>query len=155
VSWEAGGGLRLVYVLTVDRTRLRVPPLATPGRVEGLWRHTCFEAFIQGADAPAYREFNFAPSGQWQAYAFTDYRQGGPLASAPAPQMDRADADATLTLVCQLPAVALPPGRQLRLGLTAVIEAADASLSYWSLCHPPGKPDFHHVQNFFFTLDRP
>jgi hypothetical protein len=30
-----------------------------------------------------------------------------------------------------------------RVGLTAVVEARDGSLSYWALAHPPGKPDFH------------
>ena len=32
----------------------------------------------------------------------------------------------------------------LEIGLSAVIERLDGSLSYWSLHHPPGRPDFHH-----------
>ena len=31
----------------------------------------------------------------------------------------------------------------LLLGLTAVIESTDGSLSYWALAHPRGVPDFH------------
>ena len=45
--------------------------------------------------------------------------------------------------------------RSLRLGLSAVIEATDGSLSYWALRHPPGKPDFHHIDAFDLQLDRP
>ena len=45
-----------------------------------LWRHTCFEAFIAVEGQPAYHEFNFAPSGEWTVYAFSGYRDGGPLA---------------------------------------------------------------------------
>jgi hypothetical protein len=66
---------RLTYVLAGDLARLRVPGAAAqPGPTDGLWRHTCFEAFIGPASAPDYREFNFAPSGHWAAYAFSAER---------------------------------------------------------------------------------
>ena len=38
------------------------------------------------------------------------------------------------------------------LGLSAVIEGADGSLSYWALVHPPGKPDFHNADCFALEL---
>ena len=149
------GDLTLTYTLTANLNQLRIPETTTPARADNLWRHTCFEAFIQGDDAPAYREFNFSPSGQWQAYAFTDTRRGGLLEPAPTPTLTRVDKANQLTLACILPPEALPQGSQLRLGLTAVIEATDGMLSYWSLRHPPGKPDFHHTHAFALTLDRP
>ena len=49
----------------------------------------------------------------------------------------------------------LPPGRSLRLGLSAVLEDADGVLSYWALRHPPGKPDFHHTDAFATQLVLP
>ena len=149
------GALNITYTLTANLKALRITEKTTPSRANDLWRHTCFEAFIQGDDAPAYREFNFSPSGQWQAYAFTDYRQGGPLEPAPVPTLERTDTANQITLTCILPTEALPKGKQLHLGLTAVIEAADGALSYWSLRHPPGKPDFHHTHGFALTLERP
>ena len=152
------GALTLTYTLTANLTHLRILETTTPSRANDLWRHTCFEAFLQGDDAPAYREFNFSPSGQWQAYAFSDYRQGGPLEPAPAPTFERNDTANQITLTCILPAEALPKGTQLHVGLTAVMEAADGSegsFSYWSLRHPPGKPDFHHTHGFALTLERP
>jgi hypothetical protein len=36
--------------------------------------------------------------------------------------------------------------------LTAVIEAADGTLSYWALRHPAPQPDFHHPGGFVLTL---
>jgi len=42
---------------------------------------------------------------------------------------------------------------KMRLGLSAVIEAADGGLSYWALRHPPGKPDFHRPEAFALELD--
>ena len=48
----------------------------------------------------------------------------------------------------------LPPGRLLRLGLSAVLEAVDGTLSYWAFRHPPGMPDFHHIDAFALRLGR-
>ncbi len=147
-------GLSIRYLVDADPARLAIAETAPPERVEGLWRHTCLEAFVMGADAPAYREFNFSPSGDWQAYGFHSYRQGGPLAQATAPRIERTTA-AELNLHVFLPTQNLPSGPHLRLGLSAVIEAADGSLSYWALRHPPGRPDFHHSDCFALELAHP
>lgn len=153
-AWSDAGALALDYRLDADLGRLAIPDAIAPERGEGLWRHTCFEAFVMGEDAPAYREFNFSPSGAWQAYAFAAYRQGGPLAHATTPRIARAEGGA-FSLGVLLPAQDLPPGRHLRLGLSAVIEAADGGLSYWALRHPPGRPDFHHADGYALELARP
>ena len=42
----------------------------------------------------------------------------------------------------------------LHLGLSAVIEQADGTLSYWSLHHPSGRPDFHHHSARALRLER-
>ncbi|MDD5390311.1 MAG: DOMON-like domain-containing protein [Gallionellaceae bacterium] len=147
-------GLSLRYRLAAGQAHLVIPDTATPERVEGLWRHTCFEAFVMGAGTSAYREFNFSPSGAWQAYGFHAYRQGEALAEATAPRIERGT-ETELDLRVFLPAQVLPPGPRLRLGLSAVIEAVDGSLSYWALRHPPGRPDFHHSDCFALELARP
>jgi len=154
-TFTSTGALTLTYTLTADLNQLRIPEATAPSRANDLWRHTCLEAFLQGDDVPAYREFNFSPSGQWQAYAFTAYRQGGLLEPAPVPALERTDSADQLTLRCSLPAEALPKGNPLSLALTAVIETADGALSYWSLRHPRGKPDFHHTHSFVLNLPRP
>jgi hypothetical protein len=143
--------LILSYALTGDLDRLALPLPGPAARADGLWRHTCFEAFVAGAGTRAYCEFNFAPAGAWAAYAFSGYRQGmAPLAIA-APGMAWRRTPDRLELEVLLPCDALPPG-PLRLGLSAVIEAADARLSYWALRHPPGRPDFHHADAFALEL---
>ena len=92
----------------------------------------------------AYCEFNFASSGQWAAYQFDAYREGmQPLKVAtPVIAVTRRDEDFELTATFEL------GGRASRLGLSAVIEEADGTLSYWALAHPSGKPDFHHADCF-------
>jgi hypothetical protein len=148
-----GAGLAIHYVLTGDLSRIRVPKGPIPARADGLWRHTCFEAFIAGAETPAYREFNFSPDGRWQAYDFTAYRHGGPLDTASAPAIDSETAHGGLELRARLAADLLPSSHHLHIGLSAVLEDMDGSLSYWALRHAPGKPDFHHPDTFALEID--
>jgi hypothetical protein len=42
---------------------------------------------------------------------------------------------------------------RLWVGLSAVVEDLNDSLSYWALKHPPGKPDFHHSDNFALQIE--
>src|SRR5438128_11633958 len=79
VCWTEDGALALTYTLNGDSTRLRIPPPRSPRRADRLWQHTCFEAFVSAKGDVAYHEFNFAPSGEWAAYAFYRYREGAPL----------------------------------------------------------------------------
>lgn len=138
-------GLLLEYRID-DWTVVRIPP-AEPIRTDGLWRTTCFELFVRSADAAAYREFNFAPSGAWAAYAFDDYRTGMTDLAIPPPYISF---EAGL-LRAELDASALPPP-PWRVTLTAVIEETDGTRSYWALRHPPGPPDFHHPDGFALAL---
>ena len=50
---------------------------------------------------------------------------------------------------------AMADGRDWRAGLSAIIEEADGTKSYWALAHPPGKPDFHHPDCFALELPAP
>jgi len=153
VGVRCEGTIELVYHLVGLPAQLRVPVAASACRSDGLWRHTCCEVFIAGPQPPAYREFNLSPSGQWQCYDFRDYRDGGPLPAALAPVI-RCEAGAgEMRLTAAIPAADLPSGKRLRLGLCAVVEAADGSLSWWALRHPPGRPDFHHPDTFTLDLD--
>lgn len=127
------------------------PPLmgsrAEPLRTEGLWQTTCFELFVKPAGGEAYYEFNFAPSTAWAAYRLEGYRAGMADLPLPVPVIEpladgvRVEVDLT----------GLPPGAWY-FGLTAVIEEADGTKSYWALAHPPEKPDFHDPACFALEL---
>ncbi|HEY2921070.1 MAG TPA: DOMON-like domain-containing protein [Candidatus Binatia bacterium] len=153
------GALTITYVLTGDFIRVQIPPARPPNRVDGLWCHTCFEAFIGVKDDAAYYEFNFSPSGEWAAYAFRDYRDGGPIKDnnldpniAVRREVEMLELNAIIRLD-RLPA--MQPGASLRLGLSAVIEEIDGRITYWALKHPPGRPDFHHPDNFILEIQPP
>mgnify|MGYP001765748420 CR=1 FL=1 len=151
----ADGGIVLRYRIVGDIGQLRIPAPRPPGPADGLWQHTCCEAFV-GGDGDRYREFNFSPSGQWAAYDFAGYRQrNADYAAAEPPAIEFAcDADSR-SLTVRLPATLLPGTGQRVIGLTAVIETADGSKSYWALAHAGPQPDFHLRQSFTLALNRP
>ena len=74
VEPQPQGALHLSYELTGDLAQIRIPAPQPPAAVDGLWEHTCFEVFVAVEGKASYHEFNFSPSGQWAAYAFSDYR---------------------------------------------------------------------------------
>jgi hypothetical protein len=156
VSYVEPNQLRISYEATGDIAQLRIPARSSPRRSDRLWENTCFEAFLRVDGDSPYYEFNFSPSGEWAAYEFRGYRDGGPIANddvAPAivvrRSADRIELDAVVHLD-RLPAIRL--GSLLRIGLAAVLEAHDGRLSYWALEHPAAKPDFHHPDSFALEL---
>jgi len=155
LQFAPGASLSLDFVLEGDVSRLRIPEPGSPGRADGLWRHTCFEAFLMAGEGPGYREFNFSPSGEWAVYDFRGYRNGGEPEAGLAPTIGVHRARNRLQLEAQIDRDSLPRGGSLRLGLSAVVEDADGVLSYWALRHPPGKPDFHHADSFVLHLALP
>jgi hypothetical protein len=144
------------YVLRAEMPRIRVPPEQSPDHADGLWKHTCFEAFIANAGAPGYYELNFSPSRQWAIYRFSGYRERmSPTDVTARPRLDVRHFDDRLELdaVIRLSELTvLEAGRTLKLALTAVVEDNGGTLSYWALKHAPGKPDFHHPDGFVLEL---
>lgn len=153
IDRSAGGVLSLSYVVSGRIADLIVPPRASPERTDELWKHTCFEAFLRGPGGEAYVEFNLSPSSQWAAYAFTGYRERAADPALAAPFIDADGGRTRLELRATLDVGGLLPADEpWRVGLTAVLEDKDGATSYWSLAHPPGRPDFHHADNFVLSL---
>jgi hypothetical protein len=149
------GKLVLLYRLRGELEALRLPEPRPPSRTDGLWRHTCFEAFIGHAGASEYWEYNFSPSGAWAAYHFSAYREGmAPLMKGAPPmlRLHTGDDHVDLEVGVDLAWLARSPAVGLRLGLAAVIEDRAQVLSYWALKHPVEKPDFHHAGGFVIDL---
>jgi hypothetical protein len=151
--------LTVDFRVEADLSRLRIPAPSAPRIATRLWEHTCFETFVAMDEDPPYYEFNFAPSGEWAAFAFRSYRDGKPFTDGElAPSItlrtreDRLELGATLRLGRLSPAHLRA---SLRIGLSAVIEGDDGTLSYWALRHPAAKPDFHHAEAFALRLEPP
>jgi hypothetical protein len=147
--------LVLQFELRGDVAGVVVPqPVRHAERCDGLWRTTCFEAFVRGAD-DRYVEVNLSPSTAWAAYTFDAYRGelNRPALDAPPIDVDREADRLRLTAAIDLSRIDLLDGHNVwMVNLTAVIEEADGTKSYWALAHPPGKPDFHHPDGFALAL---
>ena len=159
------GALELAWCLRGDMARLLIPEPRGQQRIDpadctdGLWEHTCFEAFVAIAGDAAYREFNFSPSEQWASYAFSDTRQRDQaLIRFSAPQISARLFAGRLEIEATIAAADLPPtaaGATLQIAIAAVVEAADTidgCHSYWALRHPAALPDFHHRDGFALEL---
>lgn len=148
--------LAVRYRVACPPSAVIVPAVSTPLRANRLWEHTCFEAFLR-CSGTLYWEFNFAPSLQWAAYQFTDTRKGRVDLDIRPPLMEshRGDIAFEVRAAVDLSYVqGLSHYEPWDLGLSAVIEGGDKTLSYWALKHPDGPPDFHHRDAFAYTLPR-
>lgn len=160
----------VAFTLLGDLRAIRIAPPASGTRADELWRHTCFEVFVRCDEVPGYLEFNFSPSGAWQAYRFSGYRQERAPAELPSPPhvtvgyreraadpaepAPRTDDALALEALIPLPAPYAGTSRALDLALSAVVESETGGLSYWALRHAPGRADFHHPDAFALALPR-
>jgi hypothetical protein len=147
--------LDLTFFVSGGTRDLYLPEHVWAGRTDELWRRTCFEAFVRGPRARSYLEFNFSPSTQWAAYAFSGYRSGMHAArELPNPRIETRSTQEVfeLRVSLELGKSRLPADAPWRLGLAAVIEESNGRHSYWALLHPTIEPDFHHPDSFAINL---
>ena len=152
----ASGALALSYRLHGNPADIAIPdPVPPAAAADGLWQHTCLEAFVAAADDEGYREFNFSPAGLWANYRFTACRERDPDFLPPAaPRIVFQRCADGFRLDAWLAPELLPASGKLSIGLTAVIETRDGGRSYWALAHCAAQPDFHLRPSFSLTLQR-
>lgn len=138
-SFGAVGTLNIWFGVKAPADRFLFPE-GEAGRADDLWQTTCFEAFLRAEGEEGYREWNFAPSGQWAAYDFTAYRSGRTDAEVREPYIRSED---NLTWWTLGATIGVEAGPSWRLGLSAILEEKDGTRSFWALAHADGEPDFH------------
>ncbi|MEB3276219.1 MAG: hypothetical protein VKM92_04550 [Cyanobacteriota bacterium] len=103
---------------------------------------------------------NLALNGDWNVYRFDAYRDAQvqepsvtslPFAITVQPQIEHQAARTELVVYPCLPSH-LARADRLDVGLTAVLEHVDATLSYWALTHPAAQPDFHDRRGWVLRL---
>lgn len=153
---SAPGLLRLAFILKGDIAALRPPPETfSLRRGDELWRHSCLEAFVTAELSGPYVELNFSPAGEWAAYGFSGYRAEMTAIEAAPPAMEGTWDSEGFQLQASVGLPQLPDDVPWHIGMSAVIEDADGSISYWALGHPPGKADFHHGDCFALEVPAP
>lgn len=149
IARAPAGRMTLTYIVSGDIEQLALTGEGPPMRQDGLWQHICFEAFVKQHGTARYFEYNFAPSCQWAAYQFEDYRAAMAMVPMHQPPVITGrwfDRRYILAVSFDLPPALL--SQDLLIGLSAVIETIDGAKSYWALAHPSDRPDFHHPESF-------
>ncbi len=147
-AMRRGDAALLHYEVAGDIAKLAMPLPGEARRVDGLWEHTCFEAFL--GDGDAYYELNFSPSGEWALYRFERYRTALSSPTCAAPSIKIASTESRFDLYAEFLLDDLPLNHPLSrpLGLSAVIEEKNGDIAYWALAHGEGAPDFHNASCF-------
>lgn len=149
------GTFRIDFTLVGPLADLAIPaPAASPTRRHGLWEGTCFEFFLALGNSPQYWEFNLSPSGCWNVYAFSAYRDGmreeGAFMSLP---FDVVMQERALALGLEMDLEGfVPAGGPVDIAVSAVIERKGGIVSYWALKHCGRRPDFHRRKSFTLRL---
>jgi hypothetical protein len=147
--------LSVRYEVWGDLSKVAIPAATeAPLRKDRLWEETCLELFLGTTDSDAYWEFNLSPSGNWNVYRFTRYREGmrEEAAFASLPLDVRRDPEA-LVLTAEIDVGRIvPAGKELAAKTAAVIRTIDEGKSHWAAAHPAARPDFHRRDRFASLL---
>ena len=149
-AFGASATTNIWFGIGAPMDRFVIPEAEEPGRKDELWQTTCFEAFLRADGEPAYREWNFAPSGDWAAYDFTGYREGMTAPEIAQPPYIRAEDNFTWWALGAT--ITADAERKWDLGLSCVLEEKDGTKSYWALGHPSPDPDVHNPGCFTARL---
>ena len=146
--------LRIAYDLNGLNQPADLPtPSPNPARRPQLWQHTCFELLWGPCQHPHYWELNASSTGDWNVFAFNDYRDG--MTEEPriaAVEIGTQRHARGLRLVCTVPIAGLEYPGPYRLAPAAIIRLADGQRTFWATHHPGDAPDFHHPLSFTLTV---
>ena len=146
--------LRIEYDLNGLNQPADLPtPSPNPARRLQLWQHTCLELLWGPLQHPHYWELNASPTGDWNVFAFSDYRDG--MTEEPritAVEIGTQRHARGLRLVCTVPIAGLERPGPCRLAPAAIIRLADGQRTFWATHHPGDAPDFHHPLSFTLTV---
>ncbi len=147
--------LGLAYRMEGDLSSIIIPELAKrPRRLDNLWRETCLELYLAEPEEAPYWEFNLSPSGHWNVYRFSSYRDDRrEEASIQEFQCSSSQSDRVLTFETEMDLGWIHLAtRALTVGLSAVVRSVCGTNSYWALTHPGREPDFHRRDGFILRI---
>lgn len=128
-------------------------PSKHPRRTDNLWQKTCFEVFVKNADSAKYWEYNLSPSLNWAIYGFENYREGKfDELSLPKLPVDTSFQPNLFLLKSDLPLPAPLIGKNLKIGLSVVVQDKNGDIYYYALKHTKVQADFHDAESFTIEI---
>ena len=133
--------LRLQYSTAITRG-LDWPELSSLERKDNLWRSTCLELFLSSPDDSSYLEINLSPSGAWNSYSFSGYREG--MKTAPDIELDefRVDRPGVISASFLIGRLSGP----VLFGPATILADKNGRLRYFATKHGE-TPDFHNREH--------
>ncbi|CAK8716505.1 Dihydroorotate oxidase B, electron transfer subunit [Candidatus Electrothrix laxa] len=150
--------LQVSYKLrgNLDSVRLPFahPTTTTPRRRDELWQTTCFEFFVAVSGSPQYWEVNLSPSGDWNVYAFTEYRQGmREESSITALSFSQHLQNKFYQLALDFPLAQLVASDQsIDVAVSVILQGHNGQRGFYALTHCDSQPDFHQRESFLVRL---
>ncbi len=150
-----GNQLHLIYTISGDIGDIAIPKYVQEReRKWELWEHTCFEMFISKDDREDYLEFNFSPSGNWNAFHLDNIRQGikeypGATVSIDAPMVKENSYSQKITVDFNDTSFF---GDDTAVGVTTITNMKNKK-EFWALLHSKSEPDFHTKESFILALN--
>ncbi len=149
---RVGSCLNLRYQMMGDLSTVAIPEGKVGERCDRLWEHTCFEFFFGIPGEKRYWEVNLSPSGDWNCYGLTDYREGlmaeEKVRGVPFSVM-RAEQKLQLEVAFDLGGLVTGA---VELSVTAVVERFDGVVGYWAIEHAGLEADFHRRDSFVVKI---
>lgn len=147
--------LLLQYHISGDIHALHIPRQEHSGsRRHGLWKDSCFEAFVGVKGSDRYWEINLSPNGDWNVYRFSGYRKEMTEESAfqalPCTLYETKH-DIWLDVIVDLRAI-LREDHPIDLGVCCVLKHLNGDTTLWALSHPGPGADFHRRAGFMLAL---
>jgi len=151
--------ISIEYLVSGELDKCSIPAVNSyPSRVDELWCHTCFEAFMCFENAEGYYELNISPTEDWNFYSFAGYHKDRSTEY----RVDAIHQESQLyqnsfRKVVEFDIRKIFPDitdeQSLFLNVTAVIEDRNQNLSYWAHTHcNASRPDFHLREGFSIRL---
>lgn len=126
-------GFHLTFALP-DLAEIVWPDFSAMARKDEIWRSTCLELFL-GLEDGSYVEINASPSGAWNCYGFTSYREG--MHATEAFTVTRIDCrDSAITVAIETASTPITAGPAV------IFEQKDGELNFYAISHAE-RPDFH------------
>jgi len=154
---RSGTRLLISYELSGNVDLVRFPPpcmTTAPRRRDELWQATCFEFFVGVSGSPQYWEVNLSPAGDWNVYAFTEYRRGmreETSITALSCIVHRQPKSYRLELDFPLEKL-IAPDQPIDVGVSAVLLGKNDQRGFYALTHCGSQPDFHQRESFLMRL---
>ena len=136
------------YYSVDDKSDLVWPKFKKIERKEELWKSTCFELFLSSPTDTSYIEINCSPSGSWNCYSFSGYREGMTALAGAKLTALKVENTGKICVSFSLPQVP----NQLLLGPAAILSKNKGVLSYFATKHGK-KPDFHRRDHHVLVSD--